>query len=341
MQQNSLDAEAGFDALQLRVQQPGQIGGIVRGQRGGDGDLLDGVIDAEELRKNAVRALVLAGEMGAEPGREEVDGVGEVLRRADRFQEIQPLGKRRRRARPGDGFLRHAERLVQPQQRQRAEAGGYLAARKPAQVADLAQAQAAQPGGDPWPKPQQADRQFFQRVPLLAGSKDRAGARNGAGGGPRDGSMRQRPGGPRRVGNGEAREQEMAEQAGPQVFGQSQFAIEQMRAAGDVEPDAVFPGFAAGGQIGGGKRRIAFAPSGEVGQGGGIRVRVGLVRDQSGAEAACIGQRLADAQPLRRRVRPDGGQAAHAMDCLDRDGGLIRRAILPQAKDRPAPQAKN
>ena len=95
-----------------------------------------------------------------------------------------------RRARPIDGFLDRPERLIQPQHRQGAEAGGDLRPRNAQQIPHRAQAKPAQSRHRAGIEPQAGDGQIGQgrlsspdgkNGPVFPGMCQRPGGTGGAG----------------------------------------------------------------------------------------------------------------------------------------------------------------
>ena len=181
----------GSTRVQLLAQQLGQIAGIAHRQRGAHRDLRHNIIDAEEPRDEALAAFVLFRQTHAQAFGKLRQGARQVLRRADRFGESQTLVPFDRRTRPIDGFLHRAERLIQPQHRQGAEAGGDLRARNAQQILHRAQAKPAQSGHRAGIEPQAGDRQIGQGRLFLSWRQD----------GPIRPRMRQCPGSPGGAGN--------------------------------------------------------------------------------------------------------------------------------------------
>ena len=98
-------------------------------------------------------------------------------------------------------------------------------------------------------------------------------------------------------GDGGTRRQAEAGHARQQIVAQRGLAAEQMRAAADVEQDAV-------GRIDGDERRIAQAPVGDGVEQAGVGGRILRHGDERGMHGARLRQRQAGAQaePLRRRI---------------------------------------
>ena len=163
LQRDHLDAEARIDGVQLLAQQLAQIAGIAHRQRGAHRDPRHDAIDTEEPGDEALAAFVLLRQPQAQPFRKLREGTREILRRTDRFDERQALVPLDRRTRPIDGFLHRAERLIQPQHRQGAEASGDLRPRNAQQVPHRAQAEPAQSGHRAGIEPQAGDGQIGQR----------------------------------------------------------------------------------------------------------------------------------------------------------------------------------
>ena len=74
------------------------------------------------------------------------------------------------------------------------------------------------------------------------------------------------------------------------------FAAEEMRDAGDVDPQAVVAVDVAVGAV-------APAPAGEAQQRGAVAAQLGRLRQQSREGGARIGERLTDAHAFLRRPR--------------------------------------
>ncbi len=228
-----------------------------------------------------------------------------------------------RRTRPIDGFFHPTKRLVQPQYRQCAEAGSDLRPRNAQQVVHRAQTKAAQSRHGAAIEPQTADRQISQGSLLLPWRQNA----------PVFPRMCQCPGGTGGAGNRHAAGNAMPLQATGEILHQRCFGIENRDAAGDIQPQPIR-------RIRRGHRRVALAPGGKPRQCRFIGHRIGLDRDQRGADGTRIRQRLARTQSLRLASHPHRDQMADAASGLDGDQRPIRRGggAACQARDRPVRQ---
>ena len=171
-------------------------------------------------------------------------------------------------------------------------------------------------------QPQRGERQRRERVALLAGRDDRR-RRVEAGGGPGRADGRR---------DGGARREAEAGHPRQQVVAQLLLAAEQMRAAADVEQDAV-------GRIGGDQRRVALAPVGD----GVEQACVGrlLLRHggKGGMHGARLRQREARAQPeaLRRGIDRDQQVEIAALAEHDEGRGPLGRSRISAACRRLTP----
>ena len=193
-----------------------------------------------------------------------------------------------------------AERAVELAQQIRAEAGGKRRARQIDNVADALEADARQRRHGHGRKPQRGERQRRQQLALLA-----------IGITLRFADMRGGPGGANSSGNGKRIGEASPFDALAEIGDQRRFAAIKMRAAGDVEQQAV-------GRIAGDQRRVAQAPVGDFFQ----QLRVGLGVFLHGVELRMHGARLrqrhagGETAPLRRLIDGDQqvGIAAFAVD---------------------------
>ncbi len=181
-----------------------------------------------------------------------------------------------------------AERAVELAQQVGAEARGERRARQVDDVADALEADAGERRDGVGRQPQRGERQRRERVALFGRCNVR-----------RIAEARHRPGRADGRRDGGARREAEARHPRKEIVAQLCLAAEQMRAAADVEQDAV-------GRIDGDERRIALAASATAVE----QARVGGRILRHGRERGMHGARLREreagtqAEPLRRRHRP-------------------------------------
>ena len=133
--------------------------------------------------------------------------------------------------------------------------------------------------------------------------------------------MRHRPGRPGRVGDATPCLQALQPEAGFDIFQQRGFAAEKMRAAGDVEQQAILP-------VEGDERRIAVAPCGGGRQQRGVGLRVMFVAFQRWHQRPRIAQRLAVKETVPRAVGFMGDDADRILlPCRDDNGRRVRTPV--------------
>ena len=171
------------------------------------------------------------------------------------------------------GSYSRAERAVEHAQEFGAEAGGERRARQVEDVADAFQADPRQRGDRVARQPQRRERQGRKKIALIIGWGNCRLTETRGGGGRADGG-----------GNGGAGRKAETGHPREEIVAKFLFAAEEMRAAADVEQNAV-------GRIGGEERRVALAPVGQ----GIEEARVGCLvlrhRSESGMHGACLRQR--------------------------------------------------
>ena len=118
----------------------------------------------------------------------------------------------------------------------------------------------------------------------------------------------------------------MACQPRTEIRQQGNFPAEQMRAAGDLQPQ---PMILFG--LGDGQRRIALRPDGQGAQRGDIPRRVRLQRDQAGIQRARTGQCLSRHQPLGI-PRDQHALAAQGFNRHQRPGDFLPLARLRRCR---------
>ena len=242
-----------------------------------------------------------------------------VLLARDRLGEalLGDIGRDRQARR--ERLVLAAERAVELAQQVGAEAGGERRARQVDDVADALQADARQRRDRLGRQPQRRERQRREQARARRPARRSHGCEMRRGPGRADGRR-----------DGGARREAEARHAREQVVAQLCLAAEEMRAAADVEQDAV-------GRIDGDERRVALAPVGD----GVEQARVGGLVLRHGGERGMHGARLrqrqagAQAEPLRRRIDRDQhvGIAALA-DNDDGEGGARRPSRVPYAHCR-------
>ena len=182
-----------------------------------------------------------------------------------------------------------AERTVELAQHFGAEAGGERRARQIDDIADALQADAGEACDRRRRKPQRGERQWREQRALFA-----------AGITCRFAIMRGSPGGADGAGNGERIGKAGVFQAAAEIGDQFTLAAVKMRAAADVEQQAV-------GRIAGDQRRVAQAPVGNGLEQGSIGLGVfgapHRCRDAWRAPAPTRGRARGRAVPLRHRRR--------------------------------------
>ena len=186
-------------------------------------------------------------QVGADRAGQPGDHRGEGFGGQQRFDEAQPRLEQVRREDRGDRLEHRAQRLVQPCRDQRAEAAGQRRARRGGQCADGLEAEQAQAVGDVGRQAQGLDRQGGEGGCRLADGDDRndaspRAARPGLSHPPAVAgriSPCHRMRGAGRVGDRGTGGDPLGGQPADQVAQQPRLAAVQMRAAGDVDPDAV------------------------------------------------------------------------------------------------------
>ena len=280
---------------------------IAHRPRGTRRDAFHRTIGAEQQQLDAAGAFTAGHEHRLEACSQPLDGGEHVLLPRDRLGETL-LGKIGRDRQPWtEWFVGAAERVVEPGEKVVAEAGGERRARQVDDVADALETKARQRRDRIIRQPQRGERQRRDGVALAAGRNDVGGT-----------EARHRPGGADGAGDGDTRRKAEVGQACQQIVAQCGFAAEQMRAAADVEQDAV-------GRIDGNKRRVAQAPIGD----GVEKTRIGgrILRhgDERGMHGARLRERQtgAQAEPLCRRI-DRGQQIEHCRACRRRREELLR-----------------
>jgi hypothetical protein len=186
----------------------------------------------------------------------------------------------------GERLVLAAERAVELAQKLGAEAGHERRARQIENIGDAFQAEARQRGDHLGRHSQCCERQRHQRVTLLARSDGRLVVET-------HGSPCRADG---RSDGGAGRKAEVRH-ARDEIIAKFLLAAEEMRAAADVEQDAV-------GRIGGDERRVALTPVGN----GLEQARIGRLILRHGGEGGMHGAGLrqretcAQAEPFGRRV---------------------------------------
>ena len=145
---------------------------------------------------------------------------------------------------------------------------------------------------------------------------------------------RQTPGRAGRIGDGGAGAKALRGQSRQQVAGERRLTAEQMRAAGDVEKQAV-------GWIETDQRCIAVAPVGDAFEQPAVGLEIGFDHRQLRIHGAGVGQAQADLQSEPRGLVGQRGDALRALDRGDDDEAvtLLRRAPLdPVGRETAQPQ---
>ncbi len=272
--------------------------------RGAGGDALDRAVGAEERKLEAARAVAARRQRRLEPRREPLDGGEHVLLARDRLVEALLGEIRRNRQARAERLVLAAERAVELAQEIGAEAGGERRARQIEDVADALQAEARQCGDHVTRESQRHERQRRQEIAFVAGSCDRRLAET-------------RRGPSRADGRGDCGARGKAEARHPceQIVAQPLLAAEEMRAAADVEQDAV-------GRIDRDERRVALAPVGD----GVEQARVGRLVLRHGGERGMHGAGL--------RQRHAGDEAALLRGGIDRDQEVEVAALAEDSERR-------
>ncbi len=171
--------------------------------------------------------------------------------------------------------------LIEAAQELRLEARGKRRARLVDELADALEAEPAHERLGLGREPERGERQVLESVAFLARCHDPA----------MGGTMaRHRPGRAGRTGDCRARVEPERAQASLQIGQQLRLATEEMRAARDVEEQAIG---AAGLVPGCHDRRIAQAPQRQLAQGRGVGARIGIARLQVEHLGAGVGEQLA------------------------------------------------
>ena len=194
--------------------------------------------------------------------RQMLNGTEHVLFASDGIGET-PLrysgGQRQPRT---DRFILTAERLINAADEILSIAGGERSARAIQHIGNAFQTSLRQRGHGFRIDPQSRERQRRQSFARRGFSHDRCPA-----------IARDRPGAADRVGHRHAGLQTLPGQPLDQITAERRLAAEQMRAAGDVEQDAVR-------HVETSQRRIAVAPVSDGFEQGRVRLRIGIRRRQ-------------------------------------------------------------
>ena len=156
------------------------------------------------------------------------------------------------------GSSASAQRLIEAQQQRLAEARGERRARARGEIGDAGEAGGFQVRDDVGIEAQRRDRQR-QHGRFGFAARDDAGLA----------IARDAPGAADRVGNRDAGVKPLMREPRDQIAGQRRFAAEQMRAAGDVEQQAVR-------RIEADQRRVAVAPVGDGFEQPPVGLRIGV-----------------------------------------------------------------
>src|SRR5262245_55056590 len=124
---------------------------------------------------------------------------------------------------------------------------------------------------------------------------------------------------PQCVGEGKPRGEPGAPEPPSQVGKHGLFAAEEMRHAGDVEPESVIAIFVERGAV------AAGGPAGEIEEGLAILGRRSGKREQRRADGARIGKTLARIEALAETSRVDGAENKTALLVADERERLVSR----------------
>ena len=262
---------------------------IAHRARGAGRNALDHAIGAEESKLEATGAVPARCQRRLEPRREPLDGCEHVLFARDWFVKVFFGDIGRDRQPRSERLVFACERAIEHAQEISAEAGGERRARQVEDVADAFQADPRQRGDHVTRQPQCRERQGRKKIALLIGWGNCRRTETRGGGGRTDAG-----------GNGGACRKAEPGHPRKEIVAKFLFAAEEMRAAADVEQNAV-------GWIGGEEGRVALAPVGH----GVEEARVGCLvlrhRGEGGVHGAGLCQREAGgkSEPLRRGIDRD------------------------------------
>ena len=328
-QPRHVEAEARIERVGERGEPLGEqradLGRIADRPRRAGGDAAHGAIGAEQGELDAPRAVAAPLQRHLEPLRQPLGGEQHVLLARDRLGEalLGDVGRDRQARR--QRLVLERECAVELAQDGAAEARGQRCARQVDHVADLLETDARERGDRRRFEPQRRERQRRQQSALLAiGVTARCAVARGG--------VRRAD----RAGDGDGAGKPGAREPRGQIGGERLFAAVEMRAAGDVEREAVR-------RVAGDERRVAQAPVGDVLQE--LRVGVRILRHdvERGMHRARLRQRQPRMKPEPHRGVVDRGEhvgiAALAVDgerrarILTRPGDAVGgEAAEPQAE---------
>ncbi len=249
-----------------------------------------------------------------------LDGAEHVGLAGDRLgKALLGHGGRQRQARR-DRLVGIAQRLIETEQQRLAEARGERRARTRGEIGDADEAGRFQIRGGLGIDAQRRDRQR-QHGRFGFAARDDAGLA----------IARDAPGAADRVGDRDAGAQALLREPRDQIARERRFAAEQMRAAGDVEEQAVR-------RIEADQRRVAVAPVGDIFEQAPVGLRIGLHHRQLRIPGAGVGQPHADLEAEPCRAVGQSGDALRTLDRRDDDEGLnpLGRAALDPVGREPA-----
>ena len=232
-----------------------------------------------------------------------LDGAEHVGLARDRLGKALLGHRGRHRQARRDRLVGVAQRLIEAEQQRLAEARGERRARARGEIGDAGQAGGFQVRDGLGIDAQRRDR---QRQHGRFGFAARDDARLAI--------ARDAPGAADRVGDRDAGAQTLLREPRDQIAGERRLAAEQMRAAGDVEQQAIR-------RIEADQRRIAVAPVGDGFEQTPVGLRIGVHDRQLRIHGAGVGEPHADLEAEPRRAVVQGGDALRALDRRDDDEG--------------------
>ena len=232
-----------------------------------------------------------------------LDGAEHVGLARDRIGKALLGHRGRHRQARHDRFVGAAQRLIETEQQRLAEARGERRARPRGQIGDADEARGLQVRDDVGIDAQRRDRQRQHGRFGFAARDDALFA-----------IARDAPGAADRVGNRDAGAQALLREPRDQIAGERRFAAEQMRAAGDVEQQAIR-------RIEADQRRVAVAPVGDGFEQAPVGLRIGVHDRQRRIHGAGVGEPHADLQAEPRRAIGQRGDALRRLDRRDDDEG--------------------
>ena len=285
-----IEAEAGFDRLDLHGEQPEEMGAVAGGPGGADGDPLDPPVDPVAEQVEPARGQARLAELRDQPLDQQAERFGDRLGGGDRLGEAQDSARRLLGDDRLDRLAGAAERLVEAGEQGLAEAALERASRQGQEVADRLEPEPAGGGEDRFVDPKRGERKRREGGRLTAGGARAAGPEAGEGVGRAGGAGDRDPG-------GEAGARAEGEDPAAHLL----LAAEQVGDPAEVEEQAV------GGRGRGARGPAAGGEEGEAVEDGRIGGRIVVADVETRDERARLGDGHSRVEAERPRLRRGGG----------------------------------